>query len=157
MSARHQVKRLDRIFEEVRFFKTGPAEETDFLRSVRVPFTPAISPGQKSGMKSGPDVFADALVPRDAFVPRNVPFPECPLSLERSDSPRIRRPALQSSPTHIDCSQASVVSLPPVVPGASSPANSVSGTPRSPEWSQKLCVSRSSAGTRHRAGVAPVR
>jgi hypothetical protein len=37
VSARHQVKRLDRIFEKSSLFpKTGPAEETSFLRSVRV-------------------------------------------------------------------------------------------------------------------------
>ncbi len=36
VSARHQVKRLDRIFEELALPKTGPAEETSFLRSVRI-------------------------------------------------------------------------------------------------------------------------
>jgi hypothetical protein len=37
VSARHQAKRLDRIFEKSSLFpKTGPAEETSFLRSVRV-------------------------------------------------------------------------------------------------------------------------
>jgi hypothetical protein len=30
VSARHQVKRLDRIFERVRSHETGPAEETKF-------------------------------------------------------------------------------------------------------------------------------
>jgi hypothetical protein len=36
VSARHQVKRLDRIFEEFALGKPGPAEETGFLRSVRI-------------------------------------------------------------------------------------------------------------------------
>jgi hypothetical protein len=36
VSARHQVKRLDRIFEGFAlFWKAGLAEETSFLRSVR--------------------------------------------------------------------------------------------------------------------------
>jgi len=30
VSARHQVKRLDRPFEEFALSKTGPAEETEF-------------------------------------------------------------------------------------------------------------------------------
>jgi len=36
VSARHQVKRLDRIFREFALSKAGPAEETSFLRSVRI-------------------------------------------------------------------------------------------------------------------------
>jgi hypothetical protein len=67
VSARHQVKRLDRIFEEFALGKTGPAEETGFLRSVRI-FRSAISPASKPQVKSGPDVFADALVPGAAAV-----------------------------------------------------------------------------------------
>ena len=55
--------------EGVRSFKAGPAEETGFLRSVRN-LCSAISPGPKPNVKSGPDVFADALVPRDALVPQ---------------------------------------------------------------------------------------
>jgi hypothetical protein len=66
VSARHQVKRLDRIFEGVRSFKTGPAEETGFLRSVRVSLEIRNFAGpHEPGVKSGPDVFADALVPRN--------------------------------------------------------------------------------------------
>jgi len=85
-------------------------------------------------MKSGPDVFADALVPGklsfpERPVPGTIPFPECPPSPERSDRPRIRRPALKFSPLHIDRLQASVVSLPLVAAGASSRANSASGSP----------------------------
>src|SRR6185437_5643867 len=67
VSARHQVKRLDRPFERVRSSKTGPAEETGFLRSVRISgpqFHRALVPV----VKSGPDVFADALVPRPRGV-----------------------------------------------------------------------------------------
>src|SRR6185437_10204603 len=75
VSARHQVKRLDRPFERVRSSKTGPAEETGFLRSVRISgpqFHRALVPV----MKSGPDVFADALVPR--------PWGFCSLAVEPS-------------------------------------------------------------------------
>jgi hypothetical protein len=36
VSARHQVKRLDRHFEGFALSKAGPAEETSFLRSVRI-------------------------------------------------------------------------------------------------------------------------
>ena len=62
-------------------------------------------------MKSGPDVFADALVPRNARL-----LSERPRSPERSDSPRIRRAALKSPPLQIDRSQASAGLLPPVAP-----------------------------------------
>jgi hypothetical protein len=63
VSARHQVKRLDRPFEEFALSKTGPAEETSFLRSVRIPEIRSFT-GILAQVKSGPDVFADALVPR---------------------------------------------------------------------------------------------
>jgi len=49
-----------------------------------LPKRSAISPGPKPGVRSGPDVFADALVPRNFHVPRS----PC------SDSPHIRRLAL---------------------------------------------------------------
>jgi hypothetical protein len=51
--------------------KTGPAEETSFLRSVRISKVRNFAGGPKPPhAKSGPDVFADALVPRrDALVP----------------------------------------------------------------------------------------
>jgi hypothetical protein len=62
VSARHQVKRLDRPFEEFALSKTGPAEETSFLRSVRI-FKVRNFTGIFAPVKSGPDVFADALVP----------------------------------------------------------------------------------------------
>jgi hypothetical protein len=48
--------------KEFALAKTGPAEETSFLRSVRI-LRFAISPAIFAQVKSGPDVFADALVP----------------------------------------------------------------------------------------------
>jgi hypothetical protein len=87
VSARHQVKRLDRIFEKSSLFpKIGPAEETSFLRSVRIlavrNFTGfQARPACKPQVKSGPDVFADALVPRAAPMAPGAPIsPEskCP-------------------------------------------------------------------------------
>jgi len=57
-------------------------------------------------VKSGPDVFADALVPRDALVPWDahiprslVPWDACvPPERACSRCPRIWRPALWSPP-----------------------------------------------------------
>jgi len=43
--------------------KIGPAEETSFLRSVRIS-GPQFHRRSKAQVKSGPDVFADALVPQ---------------------------------------------------------------------------------------------
>jgi len=64
VSARHQVKRLDRTFEAVNALEAGPAEETSFLRSVRVLLKgPQFHQGFLLPVESGPDVFADALVP----------------------------------------------------------------------------------------------
>ena len=74
--------------EGVRSFKAGPAEETGFLRSVRN-LCSAISPGPKPNVKSGPDVFADALVPRDARSLGRSHSPE-PRSLGRLRSPGTR-------------------------------------------------------------------
>jgi hypothetical protein len=68
VSARHQVKRLDQSFEELSALsKTGLAEETGFLRSVRILIS-AISPAVFAQVKSGPDVFADALVPQSRCI-----------------------------------------------------------------------------------------
>jgi hypothetical protein len=69
VSARHQVKRPDRSFEEFASRKSDQAEETGFLRSVRIAWS-AVSPAARPSVKSGPDVFADAL------VPGTLPFPE---------------------------------------------------------------------------------
>ena len=83
VSARLQVKRLDQVSKEFALSKDDPAEETGFLRSVRI-FRSAISSGPTPGSKSGPDVFADALVPRNPRSPGNVSFPrERPSSPER--------------------------------------------------------------------------
>jgi hypothetical protein len=78
VSARHQVKRLDRISKGVPF-KTGPAEETGFLRSVRTSLEIRNFAGpHEPGLKSGPDVFADALVPRNTLVPWPAPRSSAP-------------------------------------------------------------------------------
>jgi hypothetical protein len=50
------------LSREFALAKTGPAEEASFLRSVRIS-GPQFHRAQKPAMKSGPDVFADALVP----------------------------------------------------------------------------------------------
>jgi hypothetical protein len=63
VSARLQVKRPDRIFEEFALGKSGLAEETGFLRSVRILRSAISRAVLKPKVKSGPDVFADALVP----------------------------------------------------------------------------------------------
>jgi hypothetical protein len=76
------------VIREVRFLKTGPAEETSFLRSVRI-LTSAISRGSRVPLKSGPDVFADALVPYRCWS-----RPACsqiPISKHCSDQPRPSR------------------------------------------------------------------
>jgi hypothetical protein len=77
VSARHQVKRLDRILERVRSFKNRSGRRNRFffvrcgshgeLRS----FT-----GPKPQVKSGPDVFADALVPVTAPLAPVFDFPK---------------------------------------------------------------------------------
>jgi hypothetical protein len=66
-------QRSDRFSKE-----TGPAEETDFLRSCGF-LAPAISPGLRSQVKSGPDVFADALVPVAPDGPGRFESPKVPL------------------------------------------------------------------------------
>jgi hypothetical protein len=63
VSARHQVKRLDRISEE--FAPSSRSSRRNKLSSfgVDVPWEIRNFTGPRSGAKSGPDVFADALVP----------------------------------------------------------------------------------------------
>jgi hypothetical protein len=61
VSARHQVKRLDRIFEGLALWK--PVLQKKQVSSFGADFWSAISPAAKPLVKSGPDVFADALVP----------------------------------------------------------------------------------------------
>src|SRR5258707_10176783 len=68
MSAIHQVKRLDRTSKE--FAPSKPVQQKKQVFFVRCGSSrrSAISPGPQPGTKSGPDVFADALVPRNAFA-----------------------------------------------------------------------------------------
>jgi hypothetical protein len=79
------------LFGESALLKTGPAEETGFLRSVRI-LRSAISQGPEPRLKSGPDVFADALVPCRLPIAPGGPIPNplqhCP------DQPRHHRPGL---------------------------------------------------------------
>jgi|SRR5882724_6141834 len=76
VSARHQVKRLDRSSKEFALSKTIRQKKQVFF--VRCGSSgPQFHRAPKPGLKSGPDVFADALVPRDA------PFPGTLRSLER--------------------------------------------------------------------------
>jgi hypothetical protein len=75
VSARHQVKRPDRTFEQLTALsKTGPAEETGFLRSVRI-LSPQFHRRSFAQVKSGPDVFADALVPEPLPLVAGAQFP----------------------------------------------------------------------------------
>jgi hypothetical protein len=62
VSARHQVKRLDRIFERVRSNENRFGRRNKFS-SFGADLASAISPAIFAQVKSGPDVFADALVP----------------------------------------------------------------------------------------------
>jgi hypothetical protein len=76
VSARHQVKRLDRVFREFALSKTGPAEETSFLRSVRIFKVRNLTGRSLPELRSGPDVFADALVPGPARMMPGALFSE---------------------------------------------------------------------------------
>ena len=71
-------QRPDRISgERSRFSKEGPAEETVFLRTVRIAFKSAVSlEAALADVRSGPDVFADALVPRPERAAPGVSFQE---------------------------------------------------------------------------------
>ena len=51
------------LSESLALSETGPAEETGFLRSVRISRAPQFHRASGPNVKSGPDVFADALVP----------------------------------------------------------------------------------------------
>jgi len=61
VSARHQVNGWIVFSKGSLSSKTGPAEETSFLRSVRI-LGPQFHRRSNAQVKSGPDVFADALV-----------------------------------------------------------------------------------------------
>jgi hypothetical protein len=54
--------------------KIGPAEETSFLRSVRIS-GPQFHRRSLAQVKSGPNVFADALVPQAGADARRSGFP----------------------------------------------------------------------------------
>jgi hypothetical protein len=71
-------QRPDRLFgKRSRFPEEDPAEETVFLRTVRIAFKSAVSPQAfLADVRSGPDVFADALVPRPERAAPGVPFPK---------------------------------------------------------------------------------
>jgi hypothetical protein len=61
VSARHQVKRLDRPFEELA--PRNPVRQKKQVFFVRCGSLVRSFIGLKPKVKSGPDVFADALVP----------------------------------------------------------------------------------------------
>jgi hypothetical protein len=62
VSARHQVKRLDRAFEGFALLEDRSGRRNKFS-SFGADLWSAISPAIFAQVKSGPDVFADALVP----------------------------------------------------------------------------------------------
>jgi hypothetical protein len=81
VSARHQVKRLDRHFEGACSRQTPVRQKKQvfFVRCgsqvVRNFTGPTASIAWRLAVRSGPDVFADALVPAGAGKP-GVPFPK---------------------------------------------------------------------------------
>jgi hypothetical protein len=70
-------QRPDRGFgKRPRFPDEGPAEETVFLRTVRIALKSAVSlKADLADVRFGPDVFADALVPRPDGAVSGVSFP----------------------------------------------------------------------------------
>ena len=62
------------LSEGVRSFENRSGRRNRFS-SFGADLCSAISPGPKPNVKSGPDVFADALVPRDALVPWDAHIP----------------------------------------------------------------------------------
>jgi hypothetical protein len=68
VSARHQVKRLDRIFERVRSFESRSGRRNKFSSFGADLKGPQFHPAPKPQVKSGPDVFADALVQSAAWL-----------------------------------------------------------------------------------------
>jgi hypothetical protein len=68
--------------KEFALSKTDPAEETGFLRSVRISSrAPQFHRGESSRVKSGPDVFADALVPAARALAPPLLISQIPISL----------------------------------------------------------------------------
>jgi len=88
VSARHQVKRLDRPFEGFALCQDRSGRRNKFLRSVRLPPGSAISPASRPQpalwpkVKSGPDVFADALVPHLSALMPGVPISQIPQPMD---------------------------------------------------------------------------
>jgi hypothetical protein len=78
VSARHQVKRLDRIFRKSSLNSKNRSGRRNKLSSFGADLCSAISPANSSPVQSGPDVFADALVPQagaiDARRSTNLPI-----------------------------------------------------------------------------------
>jgi hypothetical protein len=159
VSARHQVN--GRIVVSKRAFcsKTGPAEETGFLRSVRIlqvrnfsglkgrlasslPASSLRLPGTR--LKSDPDVFADALVPVTAPLAPVFDFPKFisdrPLTWTRrfDTRDRVKQPDRYLAPMPADSR------------GIRGHGNfpSVAGAFGMPDYRDSAC---------HRAGVAPDR
>jgi len=65
VSARHQVKRLDRPFEEL---ENRFGRRNQFSSFGADPLAPQFHRRSQAQVKSGPDVFADALVPSTAAM-----------------------------------------------------------------------------------------
>src|SRR3982751_4617011 len=88
------------LSKEVRLSKPVRQKKRVLLRSVRVSLTTRnFYRAERPGMKSGPDVFADALVPLGRTCSRNVSFPERIWSETYRFDGRASRPlAPQSSP-----------------------------------------------------------
>jgi len=97
VSARHQVKRLDRISEAYAL----PKEEFALSKPVRQKnrfssfgagiFAPQFHRAQSPKVKSGPDVFADALVPIAAQLALgDLIFPNLFLTIRRRRPVRVR-------------------------------------------------------------------
>ena len=89
VSARHQVKRLDRPFERARSCENRSGRRNQ-LSSFGADLWSAISSGSKPSMKSGPDVFADALVPLPWLSPASQ-ISKYPKASSRHPRPRARR------------------------------------------------------------------
>jgi hypothetical protein len=86
VSARHQVKRLDRPFEE---FENRSGRRKQFSSFGADPFAPQFHRRFSAQVKSGPDVFADALVPSAAAVDaRRVDFPKFTFAMSQRSRPK---------------------------------------------------------------------
>jgi hypothetical protein len=92
VSARHQVKRLDRTSNKAFApIEAGPAEE-NFLRTVRMAFHPQCH-RHFSSVRFDPDVFADALVPGWSWLRSPSHFSGHPWSIHGGRLVRAKRQA----------------------------------------------------------------